>query len=144
GGTIILPNMKPAENRWIALKLTAAKASGPVPVNFYEIFNGRAVNGFTILTRPVGFDSAVSENLKEHAHAFSRLVAAFRLEPAVDEARAAEELRSKGRVSRENYLTFLDGHQEKIKGLIDQLFSNQQSADSFELRATLAELHKRV
>jgi hypothetical protein len=143
GDTITLENMMPAENRWVGLALTVPPGDA-IPVNFFEIFNGRAVNGFTILTRPVSLSTAIRDNIKGHAQVFDRLAAAFRLGRAGEEGRAARRLLEEKKISAPNYMQFLRLHVKPMNIVLDGLIKDQNSTDRFGVTKTLTSLESAV
>src|SRR5262249_31822291 len=78
GGAIVLQHMRPGENGGLGLRITPPEGS-PAPVTFFEMEKGREVNGFTIVAQPVSLAAAIRGNLKDHAHAFRRLAASYKV-----------------------------------------------------------------
>jgi hypothetical protein len=139
GDTITLKNMKPGENRWVALNVKTPK-SGGVPVNFYELFNGRVVNGFTIRTEPVSLNAGILENIKAHAHAFNRLAASFNINGAAEEGASAGKLADLREISRQTYLDFLKTHTQNIDSVLNRALESLHGDDPFRVRQTLKDM----
>ncbi len=140
GDSVVLKNMQPGENRWIALRLTQPGAA--VPVNFFEMDKGREVNGFTIVAQPAAPPAVIMDNLREHAHAFLRLAMSFHLEAGRPESAAAQELLKKETVPPQQYLDFLKQHGKAMEAIVTQLIREQKSQDVFGAAETLAALQK--
>jgi len=140
GDTVVLKNMQPGENRWIGLRLKQPGA--PVPVNFFEMDKQRVVNGFTIVATPATLPTVITDNLREHAHAFLRLAYSFRLEAGKAEAAAAEQLLKEKSVSSDQYLKFLKERAKPAGAIIDQLIKAAHTNDAFEVQKTLGALEK--
>lgn len=142
GDSIVLKNMQPGENRWIALRLTQPGAA--VPVNFFEMDKGRTVNGFTIVAEPAALSTVTMENMREHAHAFLRLAYSFHLEAGKTESGAAAQLLKEKNISSEQYLGFLDQHSKAMGTIVDELLKNQKEKDVFDVLRTMAALEQAV
>jgi hypothetical protein len=143
GGTITLPQMQPGENRWIAIRLTVPKGDA-IPVNFFELNQGRIVNGFTVLATPVSLQEAIRDNLTNHAQAFARVAAAFRVKSGNKEASAATHLLQQQNISSARYLAFLKAHLGKMGTILAQVRKVAAGGDPFQIKQTLAELQTSV
>jgi hypothetical protein len=76
GDNIILKNMNPGENRWIAFSFESfiAKGQTKLPINFYEMNGNQAVNGCTILLQPSSTDQIIKSILQLQYSIFNRII----------------------------------------------------------------------
>jgi hypothetical protein len=139
GGTLTLPQMQPGENRWIGLRMNVP-AGDPIPVHFLELEQGRGANGFTILARPVGLPDAIRDNLKNHEQTFGRLGAAFKVDAAEKEAKAAEKLLEMASIPSSDYLMFLQEHVQGMTAVIGHVIESGGKGDVLETQKTLTGL----
>jgi hypothetical protein len=75
GDTLILPRMRPGENRWLEVSLPAdaLHENETKDIGFYELKNGNVVNGFAIGIRGGSMDDAIRYALTNLASVFTRL-----------------------------------------------------------------------
>lgn len=139
GGTVTLPGMQPGENRWIALRYQVA-SSEPVAIDFSELDKGIAVNGFTILARPVSLAEAILDNLRNHVQVFNRLAAAFGAAGGTAEAEAAGKLVQVRKITPAQYLDFLKQHLKAMDTLLQPLVARGGKDDAFGALAALRNL----
>jgi hypothetical protein len=120
GGRLVLPAMRPGENRWIAFSygLTAGGEGELPPVGFVQADGKEHVNGFGFIVRRAPLATVATENLRHHADTFSRLATALGVGEAKGESAAAAALVKKGEVSDAGYLAFLSEHQGRIAAIV--------------------------
>jgi hypothetical protein len=75
GDTLILPKMRPGENRWLEVSLPAdaLNENETKDIGFYELKDGNVVNGFAIGIRGGSMDDAIRYALTNLASVFTRL-----------------------------------------------------------------------
>jgi hypothetical protein len=141
-GKITLEQMQPGENRWIGVSLLAPKGSEDqlLPVLFYELAGDTVLNGFAIAAQPSPLRTIVLDNLKNHAMKFLRLAAAFKIDDAEEEGKAALHLFRKGTLSTPDYLHFLQLHVPVMSRVVYELGWSQEAGDPFGIRAPLKHL----
>ncbi|WP_028065298.1 hypothetical protein [Solirubrobacter soli] len=95
-GTLTLKAMEPGENRWIAVSFVppAGRAGDVARVDFAELVNGMAVNGFSLGTRLADSAQTVVYVLERHRSVFTR-AAALGVAGADDEVKAARTAQRK-------------------------------------------------
>jgi hypothetical protein len=133
GDTITLKNMQPGENRWIGLIFNPPPGSkGEIlPVNFYEMVGGTAVNGFAIAAQLAPMTQVIQANLELHRSVFTRMAAGFEIAEAKEEIAAAQELIEKKDFPVEMYLELLQSHLTNIKDTVLALIESQRTKDWF-------------
>jgi hypothetical protein len=139
GGTVTLPGMQPGENRWIAIRYQVSK-NDSVPIHFLEIDKEKAVNGFTVLAKPVSINEAILDNLRNHVQAFNRLAAAFGAEAGKAEAMAAAKLLRQREVPPAQYLSFLKQQLKAMGAIVGPLVAKGRTGDAFGALQTLKDL----
>ncbi|MEA2600993.1 MAG: trimeric autotransporter adhesin [Acidobacteriota bacterium] len=139
GGTVTLPGMQPGENRWISLTYKVA-SSDPVAVDFTELDKGSAVNGFTILAKPVSLADVIVDNLRNHVQVFNRLAAAFGATEGTAEAEAATKLLRTREITPAQYLDFLKRHVEPMDAILQPLVAKGGTDDVFAVLESLRNL----
>ncbi len=142
GGTIRLPEMQPGENRWIGLTYESPQGEEGelLPVMFYELVDGRPVNGFAIAARPSPLDRVFRENLELHAQSFMRMAASFEIDTAMEESEAALELLATEEISDKAYSEYLKSHLDLISDSTQILLSLGEKGDPFEIEPSLEHL----
>jgi hypothetical protein len=135
-GTITLPGMQPGENRWIGISFTAPRATTGrvVTVQFDEMKDQTAINGFSLGARTASISDVIRDNLEAHRSQLTRLGAGFNVQGAAEDARAAQRLRD-SRPTASAYLAFLQSHYATL-----DRFVSQAQPDPFGLRRALQEL----
>jgi hypothetical protein len=136
GGELLLKDMQPGENRWIALRHQLA-GTDPVAIDFLELDGQKPVSGFTILARPVSVDEAIRDNLRDHVQVFNRLAAAFKVGEAKAEAAAAEALQ----LNEPNvYTRFVVEHAGRMREVLQKVAHISPASDAFGVSKSLQEL----
>lgn len=141
-GVLTLPGMQPGENRWIGLRFpaVAGKAGQILAVNFHELVEGVAVNGFAIGARLGTDDEVIREKLQRHRSELTRLVGSG-VEKAAESAALAAKLAASKEIPPEAYVHFVAGQLGVLKLGIGSL---ADVAALFRLGASLAALAKAV
>jgi hypothetical protein len=129
GSTLTLRGVEPGESRWVGVQYRVP-AGRDVPISFDELDRGRVVNGFTIIAHPIGLDEAIANNLREHAHVFTRLTAAFGVQPGAQTAVAAAKLLA-AKPQAQGYLAFLKEHTRVMAAAVAA--TPRGAADPFEV-----------
>ncbi|HET8921846.1 MAG TPA: hypothetical protein VFN26_02500 [Candidatus Acidoferrum sp.] len=143
-GTLVLPNMHPAENRWIGIHLrTRPLDEGErVPVTFEDVVDGRAANGFTLAPRATPAEAVVHYNLQQHRAVFARLATAFRVPEAKEESEQAAALLRTRPLDEKRYLDFLVQTDKVTTSLVKRLLYEEKSKDAFDTTSAVTELTK--
>jgi hypothetical protein len=104
-GVLRLANMQPGENRWIGLRFPAvAGPNGRVfAVNFTEMFEGVALNGFALGARLGPMNAVIREKLQRHVSEMTRLGASG-VANAEESAAAATKLAAGKQVAPAAYV----------------------------------------
>jgi hypothetical protein len=140
-GLLALENMQPGENRWIGLRFPAvAGASGRVfAVNFDEMLEGVAINGFAIGARLGSMDAVIREKLQRHVSEMTRLDGSG-VDKAAESAAAAMKLAARKQIAPAAYVTFVA---DSIAGL-EAGATFLENATAFGLSPSLASLARTV
>jgi hypothetical protein len=138
-GVIALESMQPGENRWVCSRFgaPAGKEGEIFPIDFYEMVNGVAVNGFSVGPRLASIDETVRENVALHRVAFTRMYSIFKIRAAKEEAEVAEELLRAKEPREPRYLEFVRSHLRSIEMAINELIRSQGPGDPFGLQEAL-------
>lgn len=141
-GTLRLANMQPGEARWIGVSFPAAagKVGQILSINFSEMFEGVAINGFAIGARLSSIGEVVREKLERHRSEMTRL-AASGLDGAAESATIAEKLARNKRIAASAYVRFVSGQLKCLEASLGLLAG---PGESFNLRASLATLSDAV
>jgi hypothetical protein len=143
GGTIMLEDMQPGENRWIGLsaQLRGGDEGQLLPVSFRELINDEVVNGFTIAVKPAVLSTVMLDNLNLQATEFYRLADTFGIESAEEVSEAALEVfRKSEELTSDAYLEFLQSYLALMSEGIDDWIRSQDVGDAFGIRAALEQL----
>jgi hypothetical protein len=140
-GLLRLANMQPGENRWIGLRFPAvAGSTGRVfAVNFDEMFEGVAINGFAIGARLGSMNAVIREKLQRHLSEMTRL-AGSGAEKAEESAAAAAKLAASKQIAPAAYVKFVA---DSIAGLQSGAASLENST-AFGLSRSLESLARAV
>ncbi|MEP6742107.1 MAG: sialidase family protein, partial [bacterium] len=131
GDTITLRDMEPGENRWIGLTMAFSNNASSLPtVSFYEMLDGRAINGFGITAAAAPLSTIIRSNLELHRSVFTRLAAITRNDKAKRQVEAAEEL-LKQRPDETYYRKFLQTNLPSLSGHLRDTAKLQKAGDPF-------------
>jgi hypothetical protein len=133
---ITLPKMAPGENRWLELSFIPQFGTrGGLPVNIYEVVDGRAVNGFSFLPQSMTLQQAIRATLQQHAAVFTRLGAAFRIEGAKRQSELAVQLLASKQLNPARYLQFMREQNKGIRSIVSAFMAGDRGHDTFEVFA---------
>jgi len=137
-GVLHLANMAPGENRWIGVSLpaTEGKEGELLPVTFFEMVGGQAVNGFAIAAKPSPMAEVVKGVAEAHRSIFTRVAAFADSATAKAEAESAETLLKEQDGTRA-YLAFVKTH---LKSMTAALKAVPMKEDPFGVAVALKAL----
>jgi hypothetical protein len=94
-GRVVLKAMEPGENRWIGVSFIppAGRAGDVAWVDFFELVEGAAVNGFSLGTRLGDSKTVVRHTIERHRSVFTRLLALGHAEAELEVKTAGAALR---------------------------------------------------
>ncbi|HEV2705482.1 MAG TPA: sialidase family protein [Pyrinomonadaceae bacterium] len=133
GDMMILKQMQPGENRWVALTYNAPQGRDGemLPVNFYEMVGNAAVNGFTIAARPSSMNRVMRDNLELHRSVFTRMAAGFKTAGAEEQAIAAQKLNSNRIYKEDEYMRLLQTSLRGLETTVRAQLAAGQQPDAF-------------
>jgi len=136
GNTIVLPRMRPGENRWIEILLPAnAMSEGSWDAaDVIELKNDQPVNGFAIGVRAGSMDQVVRDTLLNASSSFNRIGALYANKTA---AKVADDFRSK---DQKDFVTLVKSDLNQIAKVLDDLGGN----DPFDTRQLLEDVRTAV
>jgi hypothetical protein len=134
--------MQPGESRWIGLRFPAAagKAGEILAVEFTEMYEGVAINGFAIGARLGSLGDCMREKLERHRSELTRL-AATGVDGATESAAQAAKLARGKRIATAAYVEFAGAQAAALKRGVGSLGG---AADAFSLGAALAAFTRAV
>ena len=139
---IIIPNMKPGQNQWIGITIPASVKLGDemAEVNFTEVVNNIAVNGFTIALKSGTDKEALIENYRLHAEVFFRIGKLFGIKEGLEESKRTIDELIKAEAKPADYLAFMQKHNEIITKLTELVLRKNNGEDPFQVNKALKEL----
>jgi hypothetical protein len=150
GQVLDLERMRPAENRWIGVAVTAG--AEPVRATFTALRRHVSVAGFSIVAQPAALATVLQSNLRFQAALWSRL-AALQIPGAGAESEATVELLRIGKLSDAEYVKYLRTHAERVRRQVSEVFEREQAAsartprrlhDPFDVLGALARFDEAV
>ena len=137
-GVLRLTGMQPGENRWIGLRFPAAagKVGQVLAVNFHEVVEGVAVNGFAVGARLGTVDQVIREKLQRHRSELTRL-AGSGVAGADKSAALAAKLAKSKKIPPADYVHFVAGQLGVLKAGVGSLAGEGKM---FRLGASLQSL----
>lgn len=143
-GNITLKNMQPGENRWIGVSMNApsGKEGQVLPVYFYEIVEGKPINGFALATQLATIEDTAKANVQLHRSQFARVLAGHRIKEAAQEVETALKLLKQDKIPGEEYLKYLDSRLASVKSIVDQLLKSLGGKDAFDIKTGFDEMAK--
>jgi hypothetical protein len=141
-GALTLTRLQPGENRWVCANFIPPKgAEGEVlALNFSEMVNGTAVNGFAIGARLASDDRVIADVLALHRSEFARLARLFDSEHAGAEAQAVQKLIDAKQFTRAAYSGWLNLHLPEIERLVHDRVEAEKVQDPLNLIKALSTL----
>jgi hypothetical protein len=135
-GSIALEGMQPGENRWVCSTFGSpeGKEGEILPINFNEMVNGIAVNGFAVGPRLASIADTVHDNLELHRGTFTQMHSLFDITAAKEEANSAEQLLREKATNEQQFLDFVRRHLKSIKKAVHELLESQHSEDPFAVQ----------
>jgi hypothetical protein len=146
GDTVHFEKMEPGENRWIGLSFRPPQGQDGeiLYVDFYEIVENIAVNGFAIAAELAPIKQVILTCLERHRSVFTRVAAGFEIEEAEKEAAIAGELLASGAVSEDEYLEFLKDRLPVFTEIVSHLVRSQDADDPFGVLKALSILQEHI
>ncbi|MCP4593980.1 MAG: hypothetical protein GY842_24880 [bacterium] len=142
GDTLVLKNMQPGENRWVrfTFKSPQGKEGEILPVEFFEMASGAAVNGFSIAPLLSSPARVIHDRLQSHRSVFTRMVAGFDVREAKDTAAASKDVLKEDDISEQGYLTFLRLQLPTIDACCRVILKRGGVEDVFDVESSLKRL----
>gem|GEM_PF-5285569 len=142
GDKLVLKNMLPGENRWIRLSFNPpqGKEGELLPVDFFEMVGGTAINGFSIAPRLSSPALVIHDRLESHHSVFTRMVAGFDVDEAEETAAASKGMLKKDDITEQDYLTFLRPQLRTIDACCRVILKRRGVEDVFDVKASLERL----
>lgn len=142
--TIILPEMKPGENRWLALTVKVPETAKKkiLPIRFEEVVDNLPVNGFAIGVVPDGTNRMIHSNLSMNAAVFMRMGKAYALDEAVFLAKNGMEMNQDERVNEAEYTNFVRSNARLMKQLVSKVMELEGVGDKFGVLDEISRLTK--
>jgi len=134
GNTIVLPRMRPGENRWMEILLPAdAMSEGSWDAaDVIELKNDQPVSGFAIGVRAGSMDQVVRDTLLNASSSFNRIGTLYGSKAA---ARVADDFRSS---DQRDFVTLVTSDIDPIAQVLDDLGSN----DPFDTQQLLDDVRR--
>lgn len=147
GAVLTLPQMAPAENRWVEVgaAVPAAAAGRVAPVRLFEVWRGRRIGGHTIEIRSAAAAELAREAVLEQQAVLGRIAAATEIAVCAEQSKAAAALASAMNAAREAeragaYASWVHRQAAGLAGCAGQLVQLAGGKDPFGLAAAAREL----
>jgi hypothetical protein len=139
---LVIPGMKPGENQWIGIKVPATGALGDemAVVDFVEVVDNIAVNGFGIGIKAAPAKQVLFENYYLHAEVFFRMGNIFGFKFALEESEIAIEKLIKNNAGPLSYFEYMKSRADLLIKAKDECIKNNNGNDPFTIEKALQEL----
>ncbi|MGQ1785087.1 hypothetical protein [Saccharicrinis sp. GN24d3] len=139
---VVISKMKPGENRWIGITVPASVNLGDqmAAINFTEVVDNIAVNGFAIAVVSGPDKEAIFDNYRLHAEVFFRMGHLFELNDALEESEKTIEDLIKPGANPNKYLAYIKDHKELIQKLTGVVLDKNGGIDPLGVKLAFTEL----
>jgi len=141
-GVVMLANMQPGENRWLAVTYELAPKAGTDPVTMYfnEMHDGKPVNGFGIIARPVSPAELMHETLRLHYAVGQRVSALHHIEIVKGEPAAVQRALERPQVVASEHLAIARAFAEPARAAWAKILAGRTAKDTLAVNEALQRL----
>ena len=134
-GEIVLPQVRPGENRWIGVTLSGVSGRTQSTVVFEEMVGTTVVNGFGIQAALRSHNAVARHLLRRCTSVFTRLASVLGIDTFLDLAAKSREL-ADSKPTAKTYAAFVSDVQQQISEAASSLVK-QITRDPFRITATV-------
>jgi hypothetical protein len=142
GATFTVAGMQPGESRWVALDVGAwkGKAGQLLPVDLFEVVDGKAINGFRIAMNSAQPGVALRELLMFNAAVFQRLQTQFKAPKAADVVTASRKLLRSRSLTLTTYQKFLVAMGDEMAASVQKFLATEGHDQGLGIAASMEAL----
>ncbi len=142
GAEITLSGMAAGESRWIALDLGAwrGKAGQLLPVDLFEMIDGKTINGFRIAMSAAQPAVALRELTMQNAAVFQRLQKQFKVAAAADVVTASGKLLKTKTITLAAYQKALVAMRDAMSASVEKFLGTEGRDQGLDIAASMQAL----